>query len=100
MATQPLSDAELNEALATLAGWEREGDTLAKTFTLPSYTAGLAFAVTVGTLAEGFDHHPDLTIGYKRVRVAITTHDAGNKISHKDVQLARAIEQLPYPKKG
>ena len=98
MATQPLTDAEIQSHLETLEGWEREGDALVRTFVLPSYTAGLAFAVTVGTLAEGFDHHPDLFIGYKRVRVAFSTHDAGNKISHKDVQIAHVINQLPYPK--
>lgn len=98
MASTPLTDESIAQALSTLTGWERVGDTLVRTFKLPSYTAGLAFAVTVGTLAEGFDHHPDISIGYKTVRVAFTTHDAGNKISQKDIDIATAINALPYPK--
>lgn len=99
MATPPLNEAEIIERLAGLDGWEREGDMLVKTFTLPSYTAGLAFAVTIGIVAEGFDHHPDLFIGYKKVRVAFTTHDAGHKLSHKDFAAAAAIDALPYPRR-
>ncbi len=98
MATTALSDNAITSALDRLTGWAREGDVLVKTFKLPSYMAGLAFAVTAGTIAEGFDHHPDITIGYKTVRVAFTTHDAGNKISQKDVDVAHAINALPYPK--
>lgn len=52
----------------------------------------------IGAMAEGHNHHPELTIGYKKVRVAFTTHDAGNKISQKDVEIARAIDALPYPR--
>jgi len=98
MATTPLTDAEITEKLALLDGWKRDGDTLTKTFKLDSYMAGLALAATVGTIAEGFDHHPDLYIGYKTVKVSFTTHDAGHKISQKDVDAAATIDALPYPR--
>jgi 4a-hydroxytetrahydrobiopterin dehydratase len=98
MASIALSDERISQALSRLKAWEREGDTLVKTFKLDSYMAGLAFASALGTIAEGFDHHPDLHIGYKKVRVVFTTHDAGNKISQKDVDVALAIDALPYPR--
>lgn len=98
MATTPLSDAEIQEGLARLRGWEREGDSLVKTFKLDSYMAGLALASAIGTVAEGFNHHPDLMIGYKKLRVVFTTHDAGNKISQKDLDVALAIDSLNYPR--
>lgn len=98
MPTQPLTDEAIRAALEALPGWERDGDSITRTFKLPSYAAGLMFAAAVGTLAEGHDHHPDLYIGYKTVRVTFTTHDAGNKISQKDIDLAAAINALPYPK--
>lgn len=98
MPTTPLSPESITEALSTLKGWEHADNVLTKTFKLPSYMAGLAFASAIGTLAEGLDHHPDLFIGYKTVRVTTTTHDAGNQISAKDVALARAIDALNYPK--
>jgi 4a-hydroxytetrahydrobiopterin dehydratase len=92
-----LSDQEILERLSSLPGWEREGDMISKTFNLKSYTAGLAFASAVGTIAEAFDHHPDMLITWRKVKVSFTTHDAGSKISQNDIDVAAAIEQLKYP---
>lgn len=98
MATPPLSDPEIEAALSTLTGWVRDGDALTKTFAFSSYLAGIAFASAVGVLSEGADHHPDLHIGWRKVTVRYNTHDAGGKITHKDVDLARAIDAMNYPK--
>jgi 4a-hydroxytetrahydrobiopterin dehydratase len=98
MATKPLSEAEISEGLKKLPGWQREGDTINKTFKLNSYAAGLAFACAVGTIADGFDHHPNLLITYKKVKVSFTTHSAGDKLSAKDFDIADAIETLKYAK--
>ena len=98
MATPALNDAAITEHLAKLDGWERDGDMITKTYQLPSYMAGLAFATTVGTIAEAHDHHPDLFIGWKKVTVSFTTHDAGSKITEKDINVATAIESVGYPK--
>ncbi len=97
MTVEPLNDAAIIERLEKLNSWQRDGDRISKTFELANYTAGLAFATAVGTIAEGFDHHPDMHIGYKKVTVSFTTHSAGSKITEKDFQVAEAIEQLPYP---
>jgi 4a-hydroxytetrahydrobiopterin dehydratase len=98
MPTTPLGEAEIIERLARLDGWERAGHKLVKTFALESYMAGLAFAAAVGTIAEGQNHHPDLYIGWKRVRVEFTTHDAGHQLSEKDFAAAAAIDALRYPR--
>jgi 4a-hydroxytetrahydrobiopterin dehydratase len=98
MSTPPLSDSDITTALADLPGWARDGDTLTKTYALPSYLAGVAFASAVGVLSEGLDHHPDLHISWRKVTVRYNTHDAGSKITAKDVQAARAVEALGYPK--
>jgi 4a-hydroxytetrahydrobiopterin dehydratase len=98
MATTPLTETEIATRLGRLDGWERDGDRIKKTFKLDSYMAGLAFACAVGTVCEGFDHHPDLVIGWKRVMVSFTTHDAGNKLSAKDFDAAEKVEALGYPR--
>lgn len=97
MATPPLSDSDITTALETLNGWQRDGDAITKTFSFTSYLAGIAFASAVGVLSEGADHHPDLHIGWRKVTVRYNTHDAGGKITHKDIDLARAIEAMKYP---
>ncbi len=96
--TTALSDAKINEGLAKLNGWSRAGDVLTKSFKFDSYLAGVAFASTVGVIAEGLNHHPDISIGWRRVTVSFTTHDAGNKISGKDMAAAQAIDAVGYPK--
>jgi 4a-hydroxytetrahydrobiopterin dehydratase len=95
--TTALSDADISAQLADLAGWERDGDSISKIFSLDSYMAGLALATAIGTVCEGLNHHPDLMIGWRKVTVALTTHDAGHKISQKDIDAARKIEALGYP---
>lgn len=92
-----LTEAEIIESLSRLSGWKRDGDRLVKTFRLDSYLAGLAFAAAVGVTAEGLNHHPDLAIGWRKVTVSFTTHDAGNKLTEKDFAAAAAIDALGYP---
>ncbi len=96
--TTALSDAEIAERLAQLNDWTREGDVLLKTFKFDSYLAGLAFATTVGVIAEGLNHHPDLRIGWRTVTVGFTTHDAGSKLSANDFAAAEAIDAVGYPR--
>ena len=98
MATTPLSEAEVIERLSKLNNWERDGDSIIKTFKFDSYLAGIAFASTVGVISEGLDHHPDMTIGWRKVTVSFTTHDAGNQLSAKDFAAASAIDAVGYPK--
>jgi 4a-hydroxytetrahydrobiopterin dehydratase len=95
-APQPLTDEQIAAALAGLPGWERAGDTIQKVYKFERYLYGLAFATTVGTVAEGMDHHPDILIQWRKVTVIYYTHAAGNKISQKDIDAAAAIEALPY----
>ena len=93
-----LSEAEISAGLASLSNWTRDGEVLVKEFSFDSYLAGVAFASSVGVVAEGLDHHPDMTIGYRRVTVTFTTHDAGNTISAKDLAAAAAVDGLGYPR--
>lgn len=87
-----LSEDAVAHGLEGLPGWSA-GEMLTKEFTFPSYAAGLVFAVAVGHLADALNHHPDLFIGYQRVRVSLVTHDAGGLTSY-DLELALRIESL------
>jgi 4a-hydroxytetrahydrobiopterin dehydratase len=88
-----LSDAEIAAALAGLPGWAREGDMIVKTYERPSFPEAIEFVGRIAERAEAADHHPDLDIRYRRVRVALSTHDAGG-LTDKDVTLAAEIEGL------
>jgi 4a-hydroxytetrahydrobiopterin dehydratase len=88
-----LSDAEVQAALASLPGWGRTGDEIEKAFACASFAGAIAFAVRIGFLAEAANHHPDIDIRWRNVRVALTTHDAGG-LTAKDIDLARAVEEV------
>ncbi|TVR21251.1 MAG: 4a-hydroxytetrahydrobiopterin dehydratase [Anaerolineaceae bacterium] len=92
-----LTDSDIQSAMADLPGWEYADGAISKTYEFPQYLAGLAFATAAGTVCEGLGHHPDMTIGYRRVQIALTTHDAGNAVTQKDIDAALAIERIGYP---
>jgi len=84
-----LTDEELQAGL--LPGWSVVGGQITKTFAFEAYKDGIVFAAVVGHLADRMDHHPDITIGYRKVTVAVDTH-AVQGLSPYDLELARRIE--------
>ncbi|MFM8303238.1 MAG: 4a-hydroxytetrahydrobiopterin dehydratase [Actinomycetota bacterium] len=86
-----LSDDQVLAALAGLPGWERADDVIVKEFTLATFPAAIQFVVALAEQAETANHHPDIDIRWRRVRIALTTHDEGG-LTEKDVALARDIE--------
>lgn len=73
--------------------WQVAGDHLLAEFVWPDFAAGLRFVNAVGYLAERNQHHPDIELGYTRVRIRLTTHEVGG-ITEKDQRLARGIDAL------
>jgi 4a-hydroxytetrahydrobiopterin dehydratase len=94
MATPALTSAETTGALAALPGWTSERDALAKTFKFSSFREAMAFMIRVGFEAEAMDHHPEWTNVYDRVAIRLNTHDAGGKVTAKDVELAKRIQKI------
>jgi len=92
-AMPPLADAEIRSALEALPGWSREGDEIVKTFECASFVAAIAFVVQIGFLAERADHHPDIDVRWRKVRIALTTHSA-HGLTNRDLDLATEIEGI------
>jgi 4a-hydroxytetrahydrobiopterin dehydratase len=86
-----LDDDTIATRLGDLPGWEREGDEIVKTFELPTFPEGIAFVTRVADRAEAADHHPDIDIRWRKVRLALSTHSEGG-LTDKDFDLAREIE--------
>ena len=95
MAT-PLTPAEIADAVRVLPGWKAEKDALAKSFKFGSFREALSFMVRVGFEAEAMNHHPDWSNVYNQVDVRLNTHDAGGKITAKDVALAKKIQEISW----
>jgi 4a-hydroxytetrahydrobiopterin dehydratase len=85
-----LSDIEIQRRLGSLAGWQRQGTVLRRTFTFAGFPEAMAFAQTLVVPAEAMNHHPDVDIRYNRVIVSLSTHDSGG-ITENDLALAERI---------
>ena len=88
-----LTDAQIGDGLKALPGWVRDGDAIRKQFTFASFPEAVAYVQRLVPGAEAADHHPDLTINYRRVTVVYTTHSDGG-LTEKDLAGARTAESL------
>jgi 4a-hydroxytetrahydrobiopterin dehydratase len=88
---ETLNDESISSWLEGRSGWKREDDMLVKTFTFESFRNSIVFVNRVATLADENEHHPDIDIRYDRVRIGLSTHDAGG-ITEKDTALAEQID--------
>jgi len=85
-----LTENEIRERLARLAGWERRGNEIRRTWSFADFESSMAFVNKVATLAQAADHHPDTDIRYSKVTLALSTHSAGG-LTARDFDLAEAI---------
>lgn len=74
--------------------WSEKEDALHRNFTFADFRQAFAFMTEVAFAAEAADHHPNWSNVYNRVSVSLTTHDAGNTVTDKDRDLARAIDGI------
>jgi 4a-hydroxytetrahydrobiopterin dehydratase len=94
--SKTLSPAKIETALEELPGWTFKRDALAKTFEFPSFREAMGFMVRVAFEAEAMNHHPDWSNVYNRVTVRLNTHDAGGKVTEKDLELATRIQKISW----
>jgi 4a-hydroxytetrahydrobiopterin dehydratase len=94
MSIRAYTDAEVAEHLrARLPSWSAEDGQIVRTFETGSFQRTLLLANAIGFVAEAAWHHPDLLLTFPRLRVMLTTHDAGG-ITEMDFELAERIESV------
>ncbi len=91
---KPISESDIQTALADLTGWSFEGDALVREYACTDFESAIAFVVRIGFEAARMDHHPELFNVYSTLRILLTTHDAGDRVTQRDLDLARAIEPI------
>lgn len=74
---------------------EESGEShLYKAFTFKNFIEAFGFMSKVALLAEKQDHHPWWSNVYNKVEIKLSTHDAGNTITKKDLNLAKSIDAI------
>jgi 4a-hydroxytetrahydrobiopterin dehydratase len=94
--SKPLTSTQIATAIGTLPGWKHKGDALTKTFTFETFREAIGFMMRAAFEAEALNHHPDWSNVYNRVVVRLNTHDADDKVTAKDVELAKRIQKISW----
>jgi 4a-hydroxytetrahydrobiopterin dehydratase len=88
-----LTSEALQSFLTGHPGWKHEGGMIRRTYEAPSFLEGIAFVEKVARAAEAADHHPDIDIRWRKVTLALVTHDAGG-LTSRDTKLAAEADKL------
>jgi 4a-hydroxytetrahydrobiopterin dehydratase len=89
--TNLLTKKEIEKNLSKIPGWKRSGREISRLYTFSGFIAAIAFVNHVADLAEAMDHHPDILIQYKKVKLTLSTHSAGG-LTDLDFRLAQKID--------
>ncbi len=88
-----MDDAEIEVAMGPLDGWRLDGNEIQKEFLFADFNEAFRFLTGVAILAEKANHHPEIWNVYNRVRLCLSTHEAGG-LTALDFALAAAVEKL------
>ena len=89
-----LSKDEIDAALAGLhAGWQAAGDQIQRSVEFADFPTAVEFVNRIAPRCEELDHHPDLSLRWRWVEIALSTHSAGG-VTELDVQLARIVDEV------
>ena len=89
-----LTNDQINEALAKLPGWTFAENKLSREYRFANFTEAMGFITEMAFACEKANHHPELFNVYSRVEIGLTTHDADNKVTQKDVDLAAELDKI------
>ena len=74
--------------------WKIVNSKLVRVFEFKDFVESMSFVNNVANLAEEHEHHPEIKINYNKVELSLNTHSAGDKITEKDLLLAKEIDKL------
>ena len=89
-----LADDEIEQRLAAVPGWQRDGDAIARDLKFDDFRAAVAFVNDVAEAAEAANHHTDILVhGWNKVRLTLSTHSEGG-LTEADFKMAARIDEL------
>lgn len=79
--------------LQTIPTWEYTEPCIERSIKFASYTDGVDFLNRVASLAEERNHHPEITLSWRKLTIQLTTHSEGG-VTDLDLEMAREINGL------
>ena len=74
--------------------WIEKNNKLIKTFDFDNFVEAFGFMTKVAIIAEKLNHHPNWSNVYNKVSIELKTHEAGDVVTDKDRELAKAIDLI------
>lgn len=90
---EKLTSAQIKTALASVPDWKKQGASITRTFQFKDFPVAIKFVDSLAKIAEKEWHHPDIDIRWNKVRLILSTHDAGG-LTEKDFELAKKFDAL------
>jgi 4a-hydroxytetrahydrobiopterin dehydratase len=74
--------------------WIESNDKLKRKFEFKDFNEALSFINKLAPICESMNHHPEINWIYNKIELTLSTHDAGDKITELDYQLANKIDEI------
>ncbi len=88
-----LTASEVSDLAQTLPMWQVVDGQLLREIQAPTYAIAINWVVAIAGAAESIDHHPDIDIRWRTLRIALITHSTGC-LTELDLDLARLIDTV------
>jgi 4a-hydroxytetrahydrobiopterin dehydratase len=86
-----LTQSEIDALLAEQMEWRLEDGALVRDWEFRDFVESILFVNRIAALAEDAGHHPDIDIRYNKVRLTLTSHDAGG-LTERDAAMVSKLD--------
>ena len=93
MVITKLTDEQIKKEITSLTGWSVMNGKIHKDFVFTDFVEAFGFMSKAAIHIEKMNHHPEWFNVYNKIRIYLTTHDAGG-ITQNDIDLARILNSL------
>ena len=84
----------IEDSSTKITDWVEKDSSLVKNFKFKSFREAQDFINKVADISESQNHHPHIEWDYDIVHLTLSTHDAGDTVTNKDIKLANSINSI------
>jgi len=74
--------------------WSEVDNKLVKDLEFLDFNQALQFVNKMARVCQTIGHHPEINWVYNKIKLNLSTHDAGDIVTEKDENLAKEIDEI------
>lgn len=86
-------DTETKKADDFQSSWSKINNKLQREFKFGNFQKALEFINEISIICEDENHHPEINWVYNKITLKLSTHDSGDIITGKDIELSKLIDE-------